>query len=298
MATQDFETKTREAGARSPAAAGRFCVLVNSSDRARDVFEIVYRNAEAVWRGCDWPRYVGFTSQHSDMYGFKAIAADGPAGWREQLGAQLDRLPAEIEYVLRLEEDFLFLSPVDGERLNAIADRMVRDGLVYVSMLPVPRSLLGRAIEFVRRKQSRQPLRPLSFSEPYYCSLMPAIWKRSYLRELLRQPGNIWEFEHVVTDQRHYAVWERALDFDAIVAKGRWLPRAPRQLERRGLSLANSQRDFQTRRARLRDIRQRVAFAIVGFTSFRVRQKLNLLPHLPKELKRDQLDSAGECQQQ
>ena len=277
--------------------AGRFCVLVNSSDRARDVFEIVYRNAETVWRGCDWPRYVGFTSQHSDMYGFKAIAADGPAGWREQLGAQLDRLPAEIEYVLRLEEDFLFLSPVDGEKLDAIAEVMDREGLVYVSMLPVPRSLLGRAIEFVRRKKSRRPLRPLSFSEPYYCSLMPAIWKRSYLRELLRQPGNIWEFEHVVTDRPHYAVWERALDFDAIVAKGTWLPRAARQLERQGLSLSNSQREFQTLRARLRDLRQRIAFAIVGFTGFRLRQKLNLLPNLPKELKRDQLETMREGQQ-
>ena len=293
MGMQSFERHTADAGERAPAVAGRFCVLVNSSDSARDVFEIVYRNAETVWRGCDWPRYVGFTSQHADMYGFKAIAADGPAGWREQLGAQLDRLPAEIEYVLRLEEDFLFLSPVDGEKLDAIAELMARTDMVYTSLVPVPRSFSGRVAEFFRRKLSTQPLRALSSSEPYYSSLNPAIWKRSYLRSLLRQPGNAWEFEHIVTDEQHYAVWEPVLDYDALVAKGKWLPRARRRLARQGLSLANSPRPFQTVGARLRNIRQRSVFALVGFASFRIRRKLNLLPRIPKELTRDQLEPVG-----
>ena len=33
---------------RSRPAAGRFCVLVNSSDRARDIFEIVFQNSETI----------------------------------------------------------------------------------------------------------------------------------------------------------------------------------------------------------------------------------------------------------
>jgi hypothetical protein len=55
-------------------SAGRFCVLVTSSDVARDVFEIVFQNTEAIWRDCDWPRFVGFTSKHPDIYGFKSLA--------------------------------------------------------------------------------------------------------------------------------------------------------------------------------------------------------------------------------
>jgi hypothetical protein len=35
-------------------AAGRFCALVSSSDRGRDIFEIVFQNSEAIWRSCDW----------------------------------------------------------------------------------------------------------------------------------------------------------------------------------------------------------------------------------------------------
>jgi len=282
---------------RSRDIAGRFCVLVNSSDRGRDIFEIVFRNSDAIWRNCDWPRYVGFTSQQPSMYGFTAIAANGPAGWREELGAQLDSLPAEIEYVLRIEEDFLFLSPVDGKKLNAIAGLMARGDLAYVSMNPVSRSVFGSVIELVRRKVSKGALRPLSFSEPYYSSTL-AIWKRSYLRELVRLPGNIWEFEHVVTNQRHYAVWKPILDYDAIVSKGKWLPRARRQLERQGLSLANSQREFQARESRLRGIRQRITFSLVGYLSFRIRKRLNRLPLVPKELTKDQLEPVRGTQSQ
>jgi hypothetical protein len=277
--------------------AGRFCVLVNSSDRGRDIFEIVFQNSQRIWRFCDWPRYVGFTRQHPDMYGFKAVAAQGPAGWREELGAQLDRLPAEIEYVLRLEEDYLFLSPVDGAKLNAIADIMLRDNLCYVNLDRVRRNIAGRVVEYFRKNMSNRPLRPLSFSEPYYSSLTPAIWKRRYLRELLRQPGNIWEFEHIVTDQRHYAVWEPVLDYDAIVTKGKWSWRAQQQLALQGFEL-NSPRDFQTRQSRLRALRQNITFELVGYLSFRIRKKLNRLPHVPKELNRDQLEPAREGQSQ
>jgi hypothetical protein len=288
MALQELDRgTTKKAQARD--FAGRFCVLVNSSDRGRDVFETVFRNSERIWRYCDWPRYVGFTSQHPDMYGFRAVAANGAVGWRDELGAQLDSLPKEIEYVLRLEEDYLFLSPVGGEKLNAVAELMARHGLSYVNLHPVRRNLVGRAIEYLRRKLSKRPLRPLAFSEPYYSSLTPAIWNRSYLRELLRQPGNIWEFEHIVTDRRHYAVWEPVLDYDAIVTKGKWSLRAPQLLAQQGLNF-DSRREFQTRESRLRILRQNITFELVGYLSFRIRKRLNRLPQVPRELAKDQLE--------
>jgi len=155
--------------------AGRFCVLVTSSDRGRDIFEIVFQNAETTWRYCNWPRYVGFTSQHPGMYGFTAVAAKVPSDWRGEVGDYLDALPDHIDYVFRIDEDTLFTSPVDGEKLNAIAHLMVREDLSYVSLVPVSRNAPGRLIEYFRRKLDKQPLRRLSFSEPYYSSVALAI---------------------------------------------------------------------------------------------------------------------------
>jgi hypothetical protein len=273
---------------RARPSAGRFCLLVTSSDRARDVFETVFQNAEAIWRNCDWPRFVGFTSKWPDIYGFSTLAAKGPSHWRQEVIEYLDGLPEQIEYVLRIDEDALFLSPVEGKKLDEIADLMVHNNLSYVSLVPVRRNLLGKIIEYFRRKLDRQPLRLISVSEPYYSSVAVAIWKRSYLRSLLQRSGNIWEFEHTITNERHYAVWEPVLDQDQLVAKGRWLFRARRQLARQGLRLDQSQRKFQTLRSWLRGLREQIVFQLVGFTSFRIRRRLNRVPGVPKDLVENQ----------
>jgi hypothetical protein len=256
-------------------AAGKFCVFITSSDHHLDVFEIVFQNAETIWGDCDWPRYVGFTSKHPDIYGFTALAAKRPSDWRAEVGDYLDALPDHIEYVLRIDEDALFMSPVDGNKLNAIADLMIREDLGYVRLIPVTRNLAGRIVEYFRRRLDDRPLRPISFSEPYYSSVEFAVWKRSYLRSLLQQPGTVWEFEHTVTDKRHYAVWQPIVEQHQIVTRGKWNFNAPRLLARQGLSLASSNREYQTSKSWLRGIRETVSFQATGFLSFRIRRRLN-----------------------
>jgi len=270
------EAKTRSSRDHlKSAAADRFCVFVSSSDRGRDIFEIAFRNAETIWHNCDWPRYVGFTSKHPDAYGFTAVAAKSPSNWQGEVGDQLDSLPDHIEYVLRMDEDALFLSPVDGSALSAIAELMIRDDLSYVRLVPVTRNLFGRIIEYFREKLDKRPLRAVSFSEPYYSSLELVIWKRSYLRSLLRKPGSIWELEHVVTDEPHYAVWKPLVEQHQIVTRGKWSYRAPRLLARGGISLSNSKREFQTFQSWARGLRERISFQLGGFLSFRIRRRLN-----------------------
>lgn len=114
-----------------------------------------------MWRDCDWPRFAGFSSKHPDTYGFKSLAPKVPSNWRKELSEHLDSLPPKIEYVLLTFEDALFTAPVDGSKLNAIADLIVREDLSYVNLLPVRRNFAGQVIEFFRRRLSKRPLRRL-----------------------------------------------------------------------------------------------------------------------------------------
>ena len=76
------------------------CVLVSSSDRTKDIFDVVFRNSERTWDGCKWPRYVGFTTQQSgDLFGFMPLASHGKSSWREELSDQIACLPANINFV-------------------------------------------------------------------------------------------------------------------------------------------------------------------------------------------------------
>ena len=272
---------------------GSFCVLVNSSDRARDIFEVVFRNAEQMWRNCDWPRFAGFTTAQPELYGFKSVSAKKPSDWRGELADQLDALPPEIKYVLRLDEDAFACFPVDGRKLNAVAELMLRCNLCHVKLMPVARNPVGRTVEYWRGKISKFPLRPIAFTEPYYCSLVPSIWKRSYLREILRKPGSIWDFELTVTDERHFAVWQPVLDLDYIVTKGRWSRNAARLLARQGLDHSGSKRGVQTLGSWLRQRRERLSFFLFGFRGFRIRRRFKRLPRVPKDLKRDEFGTAA-----
>jgi hypothetical protein len=258
--------------------AGRFCILVAASDRAKDIFEITFQNAETIWRDCNWTRYVGFTSKHPDTLGFKSLAAKTESEWRGRLGDYLDSLPNNIRYVMLIVEDFLFTSPVNGSELNAIADQIIRNDLAYVRLIPVSRNFIGLILEYFRRMIDKRPLRPLVFSEPYYSSVETAIWKRNYLRSLLRQPGTIWEFEHTVSTERHYAVWHPVVRYRPLVGREKWYRKAPRLLAQQGLSLCNSKRERQTLKFELRRIREKVVFQMIGYLSFRVRRHFNRLP--------------------
>jgi hypothetical protein len=256
-------------------SAGKFCVFITTSDRAFDIFQIVYRNAETIWRDCDWPRYVGLTTAHPDIYGFKVLTAKATGSWRDEMLDQFEQLPEEIEYVLRIDADALFMAPINGGELNAIADLMVEQDMSYVRLVPVTRNFLGRVIEYFRRKVNKGPLRRISFSEPYYSSVELAIWKRSYLTKLMREPGTQWEFEHAVTDEPHYAVWKPLVEQHQIVTRGKWNRNAPRFLARQGLTVANSTRGFVSFKSWLRFYRERISFEVAGFSSFRIRRRLN-----------------------
>jgi hypothetical protein len=191
------------------------------------------------------------------------------------VGDYLDALREQIENVLRIDEDALFISPVDGSKLNAVADLMVRKNLAYVSLVPLSRNLFGRIVEYFRRKLNQRSLRLISFTELFYSSVALAIWKHSYFRSLLRRPGSIWEFEHTVSTKPHYAVWEPILDQNQIIIKEKWAWRAPQLVARQGLTLDGSKREFQRSGSVLRGIRERISLEVAGFLSFRIRRRLN-----------------------
>ena len=129
-------------------------------------------------------------------------------------------------------------------------------------------------METVRKKIDTGPFRPLALSEPYYSSLNAAIWKRDYLRSLLLNPGSIWDFEHIVGTERHYAVWYPALNYHPLVGEGKWLPQTPELLAQQGLSLSDSARQSHGKISRLRRIRRKIVFNTIGYLSFRVRRRL------------------------
>ena len=57
---------------------------------------------------------------------------------------------------------------------------------------------------------------------PYYSSLQMAVWNISYLKQLIQNIDNIWQFENIVSDRPHY-IHELDISYNHIIEKGRWI---------------------------------------------------------------------------
>ncbi len=235
-------------------------VLVASADDRRDIFDTCFAHSDRIWAACPWPRYVGLNTPGPDLYGFKVIAAP-PRPWCAQVAAYIDALPQEIDRILLMVEDTLFLEPVDIARVPEIHAS-------YLRLVPLRRNWFARYFD------GTESPRLIPDNEPYYSATEMAIWERQYLRLMLTLPNDAWSFEHIVTSKEHFAVREPAFNQHQIVSRGRWSLDAPRLLAQVGLSIKGD-RPFQTAASRWRGIAQNVNFALFGFTLFRIRRTIN-----------------------
>lgn len=253
-----------------------FCVLVTSSDDRKDIFDTCFAHSERIWKDCDWPRYVGFTTKdnQSEQYGFKVIESRLiTRNWCQSVAAHIEELPPEHRYILLMVEDVLFTKPVDGKKLNKVATLACNADIRYLRLVPVTRNWAGRLLE--KMVQIGYPrLRLIERREPYYASTEMVLWERNYLLDMLRSGDDAWEFEHQIKEQTHWAVWEPLFEQHQLVQKGRWNRNAVKFLASQGLTLRQTARPFQTRAAQLRGWRENLSFALFGFTSFRIKRWL------------------------
>lgn len=254
-----------------PSNYGNICVFVSSSDRTKDIFEIVFRDSQRIWSDCSWPRYVGFTTASDGQFGYTAVSAHRESTWREELSEQIEQLPQSIDYILLLLDDYSFATKVDAEVLYRVFQNAQSNSLSYVRLVPVLRNPVGYIVELFRRRFDASNFRKLSPSEPYYSSLQAAIWRRDHLQSFLSRPGSIWDFEHIVSDDPHYAVWEKVLNYQHVVERGKWL--------RCAHTLVGQELDFKKRPQHglayaMKRWKTQVVFLLVGYLNLRVRRYL------------------------
>ncbi len=249
-----------------------FCVLVACSDDRKDIFDICFAHSDRIWRDYQLPRYVGLTSAQPDQHGFKVVTSPHKE-WRKAVADYVDALPGEIEYILLMVEDVLFLEPVNCTELIFLARDMRKNKMLYLRLAPLCRNWLGWLMDVWDTGLDMNDYRKIPRNEPYYSSTEMVIWDRNYLRRLLEYPVDAWSFEHIVNSD-HWAVWKRFLNQHQIVQKGHWNRAAPRLLRKQDLSIGRNSRPFQTWSAWLRGHWQNLNFALFGFTSVRIKRWL------------------------
>lgn len=245
------------------------CIFVCSCDKTYDVFTQTFERLKSALPVTELPCYVGINTMAppSPFIGLKAPKSN----WREEVAAQVRQLADEHRYILLILDDFFFHDSIGADKLRHYVDEMKRHGGHYLRLRPLERSILGKVHENIAGRSAGE-FALLSRSEPYYSSLQVAIWQREHLLKALTCPGNIWDFEHLVLpESRHFALKKQVLRYDHLVEKGRWYKDAPRLLGK-SVNDAAFARGFDN--GWLVNARgyQRLKFAIVGYSIFRLRR--------------------------
>ncbi len=172
-----------------------YTVLVNSTDSFEDCWHAFFTLFAAYWPrphpsivlNTETKTYshpgVDIVSSHSAALSHSARVPN----WSESIGVCLDQV-VETDYVLYLQEDYFLEGPVQTRLIDECIDLMRTHDLNCIRLME-----LGNAGPWT---QSEIPLLwDVGPSSKYLVSTQASLWKRSFLRSLLRLHETPWQFE-------------------------------------------------------------------------------------------------------
>lgn len=117
----------------------------------------------------------------------------GPSDWSANLINALTAV--DSEYIIYLQEDYVFTRPVDQQRLNTLLDYIQNNKVNYVRFYTAPPGN-GEQIHV----SDNIDIKEILPGSQWRTSLMVAIWKKETLQMLLNNAPGIdpWSFERVV----------------------------------------------------------------------------------------------------
>lgn len=253
------------------------CLFISSSDNTLDVLRHVIPSFEKFWPDCPFEKFVGLNSavDPKAIDGFHPVYAP-VSGWRAELLEQIFHLPEQYGYILLFLDDFLILSPVNGDRLRLLFDEALHREIDYLRLVPIRRAAIQRIANRIYRK-NRGGIEPIGAGSPYYSSLQAALWKRRHLADMLAlRERDVWEFEHQqLNGHPHFAIsGSPPIHYRHIVEKGRWQPYARRLFAKLDLPFRGGERGMHSPHAHLTLWLNRVKFELVGYAVVRLKRFL------------------------
>ena len=167
-------------------------IFVNTSDSFEDCWEPFFKLFKLYWPDCPYPivlntetkdyRYEGLNITCSKV----AAGESGRLGWSECLMRALDGI--ETPYILYLQEDYFLEAPVRVD----LMEHLLRE--IKIAGIGAIRLLSTDAIKPLHPSSSPLILE-VDKKTKWRLSLQAALWKKSFLRSLIRTHESPWQLE-------------------------------------------------------------------------------------------------------
>lgn len=219
-----------------------FAVLISTCDAFSDLWDPAMALYRKNWADCPAPILL-VTDRGTDRRfpGVETVCAGAGAEMTERLRRAMEQVTAP--YVLLTLDDYFLTRPISTEKIRQALSFMEDEGVDYVRMVPASGHYLRRegASEFPRHRGFY--LRCIDTGS-YKVSLVPGLWRVSFLRATLEgPPRTAWAYEVSLTETARALNAKCAISnhdefpYLDVIRKGRLLHRARRWFVKNGVPL-------------------------------------------------------------
>lgn len=217
-----------------------FAVLISTCEAFSDLWDTGLNLYHKNWADCPAPILL-VTDRGTDRRypGVETVCAGAGAEMTERLRRAMEQVTAP--YVLLTLDDYFLTCPISTVKIRHALSFMEEEGVDYVRMVPASRHYLHRegAVEFSDHKGFY--LRRIDTGS-YKVSLVPGLWRASFLRATLEgPPRTAWAYEVSLTETARALNAKCAISnhdefpYLDVIRKGRLLHRARRWFVKNGV---------------------------------------------------------------
>jgi hypothetical protein len=210
-------------------------ILIVSCDKYSDIWDIFFKLFFYHWEDCNYPIYLGSNSVQFPDERINNISVGADISWGSNLRSMLTQI--RENNIILLLEDFLLLEKVDSERIKVLEEILVNKKIGCLRLTPNPPPT---------KKMRKYPgLGEVLKGDFYRISAQAAIWNKDFLSKLSQPSFSAWDFEVDGTflsyelPDRVWSVYNRALNYNHCLEKGKWIPPVIEKCRELGFSIEN-----------------------------------------------------------
>ena len=167
-------------------------IFVNTSDSFEDCWEPFFKLFKFYWPNCPYPIVLNTETRDYQYLGLDITCSKVSGGekkrlgWSECLMRALDAI--ETPYILYLQEDYFLEAPVRRDLMDDLLGEIKAGGIGAIRLLSTD------AIKPLHPTNSPLILE-VDKKTKWRLSLQAALWKKSFLRSLVRKHETPWQLE-------------------------------------------------------------------------------------------------------
>lgn len=234
----------------------KVAVLVNSCDSYSDIWQYFFYFVDTYWKDCPYKFYLNTETSFYDYTapcGEKLENINSKIGlpWSKRLINALNSI--REEYVIHILDDSFILENVNQNTIEKCLSNMENDKNIgcfhFEEHIPNP----------YNTKENGYGFRQMDSRESFLSTAHATLWRKTFLKKILRKDENPWQFELYGTERiRHYREKVYALSADSPsvihyyvkgrggygISGGKWAPNTVNLFKKHNLTCDFSKRGF------------------------------------------------------